>query len=233
MDENEYVQSVVLLRSGSHEEAIRAVAESSVRAWLQSQDDPAWAAWLSGPFVKSVRRAKAGAFWKLAEDDADNHALVQVGDAAAIAYTPTRYADMNPVIAKLQVSGTDFQRAGWTDPEQSSHVWVVMNDDLGMSTGKAAAQAAHALFAYALQTDRDLDPHWQDTITGFHLTGVSRDKFAALSPTATVLIQDAGRTEVEPGSATALAMTGSAVIRAARVAYQPRHGSPEGTSVAR
>ena len=59
----ELVQSIVLLRSGSHEDAVRCVAEASLRAYVSAPDLPEWAEWLAGSFTKTVRRAKPWSGW--------------------------------------------------------------------------------------------------------------------------------------------------------------------------
>ena len=52
----ELVQPIVLLRSGSHEDAVRCVAEASLRAYVSAPDLPDWEAWLAGSSTKTVRR---------------------------------------------------------------------------------------------------------------------------------------------------------------------------------
>lgn len=81
------VQPLVVLRSGSHHDAIRCVAEVSLRAYLASPERPEWGQWLSGIFTKSVRRAKAGELARLAPGAA---AEVRHGDAAALGTLPRR-----------------------------------------------------------------------------------------------------------------------------------------------
>lgn len=56
----ELVQPIVLLRSGSHEDAVRCVAEASLRAYVSAPDLPEWRQWLAGSFTKTVRRASRG-----------------------------------------------------------------------------------------------------------------------------------------------------------------------------
>jgi hypothetical protein len=56
----ELVQPIILLRSGSHEDAIRCVAEASLRAYVSAPDLPEWEQWLAGSFTKKVRRASRG-----------------------------------------------------------------------------------------------------------------------------------------------------------------------------
>ena len=207
----EFVQPVVVLRAGTHEDAVRAVALASVLAWVHTSgaggtdDDTAapgaenWRPWLSGRFAKSVRRAKAGQFAALAPTAA---AIVEIGDAKAAAFTPTTYPGMDPTVAKLQVSGTDFDRDQWASKTEDGGPRVLVNEGLGMSTGKAAAQAAHGLFRWFLNLDPNQRTEWVAAGCPFGLDGVTRTDFEKACRNAVVVIHDAGFTEIEPGSAT-------------------------------
>ncbi|MFW5928846.1 MAG: peptidyl-tRNA hydrolase Pth2 [Halobacteriota archaeon] len=90
---------------------------------------------------------------------------------------------------------------------------IVVRSDLGMGTGKVAAQAAHASLKAALGSPDDAVDSW--TSSGMrkivlegrdedHLLELEREGSSRGLPTA--LVRDAGHTEVEPGSLTALAV---------------------------
>ena len=196
----EYVQAVALLRAGSHEDAVRAVAAASVGAWLAVPDDPAWQPWLAGSFAKSVRRARPAQYAALSGWAA---ASAGFGDARACAGPPTTYPGMDPRVAGLQVSGTELARAGWPGPGPGPT--VLLDDSLGMSTGKAAAQAAHALFAWAVHLSAPARADWQADGMAFSVLGLPGPDFArAAARPGPVTIADAGHTEVAPGSTTAI-----------------------------
>lgn len=197
----EYVQPIALLRSGTHEDAVRAVALASVMAYALHPEEPQWDRWLSGPFAKSVRRAKKrGPFEAVAAISA---ARVHVGEAEAAAFIPTTYPEMDPALAKLQVSGTNFERTGrWVAPAVEGGPRMFVNESLGMSTGKTAAQAAHGLFAWYERLDYDRRTAWVEAGAPFSLTSVPEDQFTGVANDAYVLIEDAGRTEIKKDSAT-------------------------------
>ena len=180
-------------------------------------DLPEWEEWLAGSFTKTVRRArlaeygKAKALGPLAE--------VRRGEASALAFAPAPADSLLKPIARLQVSGTELPRLGWPEDEGATcHTFVALNADLGMSTGKAAAQAAHAMWAVWLQLGELDRAAWLDeglaarfeSVAGDNLalgkvTGAVLDAFSAeLGVKAYAAVHDNGRTEVGPGSLTAV-----------------------------
>lgn len=214
--EDTYVQPIVLLVDktdpAAHADAIRAAAAASVAAYSHDlatgADLAPWDLWLSGPFTKSVRRADAKTFAKLADTYSGLAHHAAVGKARALAFRPSAYENLPKAVIRLQVSGTELPERG-SDAISIATQWnipvLILNGGLGMSTGKAAAQAAHALFAWYLLLDAELRSVWEGTGRQFHLHVASSEEFAVLSAGVTdeLLIEDAGRTEIEPGTATA------------------------------
>lgn len=209
----ELVQQIVLLvdrdQPAPEAEGIAAAALASVGAFAAIPAAPEWRIWAEGSFAKVVRRAGAGTFAKLRAAH-PNHALGVAGAGQAIAFVPGPSAQVPKKIAKLQVSGTELPRArNAQEPAPRSGdgpgVVIALNDSLGMSTGKAAAQAAHALFAWLLDAEPARLDAWLRSgrpVTVQRLPGPDFRR-AAHSDASGPLIQDAGRTEIEPGSATA------------------------------
>lgn len=222
--EFEYVQPIMLLvdkeNPADHSDAISAAALASVHVYANDTSaDPAWDEWLSGPFAKSVRRASAKDFDKvLAGFDPSDYSTFRVGRARAAAFRPVLATAMPKPLARLQVSGTEL-------PALNAHAagrWVptiVLNGGLGMSTGKAAAQGAHALFLYYLDNRGDpsywLSPEARvivapgeatEGLSGFEdvLARVRavQERGGCVPPS---VITDAGRTEIAAGSVTAFA----------------------------
>lgn len=217
MHDEGYVQPIMLLVDKSspaaHIDAVHAAALASVLAYAEEtlslvNPDPSWAAWLDGPFTKSVRRADAKTYEKISTKfTAAEHAAVTVGKAQAMAFRPTTYGAMSRHLAKLQVSGTDLpQRASdHPVPAPEGSPVLVLNAGLGMSTGKQSAQAGHALFAWFLSLDTAERRAWYDAGCPFRIELVRQeafDDYAAGVP-EDLLIVDAGRTEIDPGTATA------------------------------
>ncbi len=179
---------------------IAAAALASVHAFLRDPGNPDWHLWATGAFAKSVRRADAKMFAKVLAEFPD-HALVTVDDARAVGLPPLPADRLPKLLAKLQVSGTQLPDG---PPLGARQLSIVLNGSLGMSTGKAAAQAAHALFAWLLDAGEPVVDAW--AAAGFPLGIVhapAKEFRRGARFAAGPVIQDAGRTEVEPGSTTA------------------------------
>lgn len=196
------IQPIVLLvdktNPASQTDGIRAVALAAaqhffaeIAAWKNMD---LWQTWFeSSDYAKTVRRANRSTFDKLAGDPSGHP--VTVGDAAAIAFTPVDSAAMPKPLAVLQVSGTILPETPSTAPAADHAPTIVLNASLGMSTGKAAAQAAHALVDHSLETTRsprDCAIIWRD-----------EPEFEKGIEGGLSVIRDAGRTEIAAGSVTA------------------------------
>lgn len=88
---------------------------------------------------------------------------------------------------------------------------LVLRSDLGMSPGKVAAQACHAsISAYEVSDIADIDDWKRDGVTKIVLAvGSEKElidiyKLAVALELPTALIADEGRTEIVPGSLTAV-----------------------------
>lgn len=185
----------------AHRDAVAAAALACVLAYARRETAEAWEEWVNGRFTKTVRRASPKAFAKLSAGAPSG--TVIIGSAEAAAFDPQRYDDMPRALRSLQVSGTQLPPG---DPVRASPGMplIVLNQDLDMSTGKAAAQAAHALLAWYL----DLAPEQAAAFAehpGAAVTEVPAERFRELASVsgAGPLIVDAGLTEIDPGSATA------------------------------
>lgn len=200
----ELVQAIAIQKNkGSHQDVIRATALASVIAWVTSYEDQAWNQWLKGRFTKSVRRGTAGQFETAAEFAASD---VMVGEAHALGFVPVSYDDMLPVLSKMQVSGTEYPRSElWVVDHEGPVVYI--NSDIDMSTGKAAAQAAHGLFAWALRLDLEAREHWVGSGLPVTFLEAPAKEIKTLSGLGgAVPIVDAGFTEIDPGTMTVVAL---------------------------
>ncbi len=209
-DAYELVQPILVSTEGSHEDTVIAAAIACVTAWRADWEHESWNEWLASPFAKSVRRIKPVKLSRILEDLPEGAAVAHINYATAVAYRPMRMDEFPDEVRRAQVSGTDFARSGWSVLEE--HQWVnearedrvllVVNPELHetMTTGKQAAQAAHALLALALQ-DNDID------ISNVRIVrALTPEIFADVVKHARAVIQDAGRTEIEPGSITFVAI---------------------------
>jgi peptidyl-tRNA hydrolase len=182
--------------------------EAAARAVLLILTDgrPEWAealaAWDGQRIRKVVRRAR-GAEWRRATgiDGLD----VAQGTAEVRVYPPVPIDAWPPDLARLQVGGTNLEDPVAPGPAPDDVPVVLLSPHAEMSTGKAMAQAAHAAqlgWRATAPADRE---RWQ--AAGFPLAVRDatprqwREAVAAGMP----VVHDGGFTEVEPGTATALA----------------------------
>ncbi|QIV86563.1 peptidyl-tRNA hydrolase [Glutamicibacter mishrai] len=203
-DPEELVQPIILRIDkedpSTEDEGLSAVSRATVIAYLQDPHNPDWQQWASQAFAKSVRRANPKMFAKVLEMFPDQM-VSEVGKAQAVGLPPLPAANLPKLIAKLQVSGTELPKS---DEVLNATVNIAVNDSLKMSTGKAAAQCAHALFAWLTESDGEGIEAWLKVHAPVGIRHLSRKDFDALSQRASgPVIQDAGRTEIEPGSTTA------------------------------
>ena len=207
-DPGELVQPIILRIDkedpSSEDEGLSAVARAAVIAYLQDPQNPDWQQWASQAFAKSVRRANPKMFAKVLEMFPEQM-VSEVGKAQAVGLPPLPAADLPKLIAKLQVSGTQLPKA---DEVLDAKINIVLNKSLDMSTGKAAAQAAHALFAWLTEAPAESVEAWLQSHAPVGIRHLPRKDFEQLSRQAAgPVIQDAGRTEIEPGSVTAFVMS--------------------------
>lgn len=207
-DPGELVQPIILRIDkedpSSEDEGLSAVARAAVIAYLQDPQNPDWQQWASQAFAKSVRRANPKMFAKVLEMF-PGQMVSEVGKAQAVGLPPLPAADLPKLIAKLQVSGTQLPKA---DEVLDAKINIVLNKSLDMSTGKAAAQAAHALFAWLTDAPAESVEAWLQSHAPVGIRHLPRKDFEQLSRQAAgPVIQDAGRTEIEPGSVTAFVMS--------------------------
>lgn len=212
-DLGELVQTIIVAPA-SHEETVWCAAAAAGDALLTLPGP--WEEWLSGPSTKTVRRVKTAEQLDkaVAVMAAAGHsaATVACGGAVAAGFAPILAGDVPKRIARLQVSGLDVP----PDPDRQSvtgdgdvAVVLVINPAAAMTTGKTAAQAAHALVGWltgpATPTQRAAHA---DRLATFELrTLASPAMFDRLALRSPVTIRDAGRTEIQPGTRTVCVMT--------------------------
>lgn len=145
---------------------------------------------------------------------------VEVDGAQARALLPTPVAETYPEIAKLQISGTDLPYDAPENDvsvEQRGHsravtftppvIWVDKN--LGMSVGKVAAQVGHGSMLYAATLPVEEAWAWAQSGYPLDVKEIPREQWPAPELRA-VEVQDAGFTEIAPGSVTVAVTPGVA-----------------------
>lgn len=186
------------------ETAARAVLAilADERSHGEGEWAPAMAAWQDNRIRKITKRAR-GAEWRRAE--ALPGITMHGGTAEVRVFPPTGVDDVPPELFKLQVTGTDFEDTADLPPLEPGVPVLWVNPALEMSSGKAMAQCGHAAqlawwalspearkewaaadFALAVRTANP--PHWNHLLT-----------------TDLPVVQDAGFTEITPGSKTVIA----------------------------
>jgi peptidyl-tRNA hydrolase len=171
-----------------------------------TEPDGDWAAaaraWEDARIRKVVRRAR-GAAWDRAT--ALPGITVWRGTAEVRVFPPVPVDDWPSDLAKLQVSGTDFEDpAPPADPPDGVPV-LWLNPELPMSTGKAMAQVGHgAQLAWweLSSTDRSI---WMNVEFDLRVRTAGVGQWKELLASGLPVVTDGGFTEVAPGSATVVA----------------------------
>ena len=168
--------------------------------------DGAWRAavhrWEDARIRKVVRRAR-GAEWRRAEA---LDGITVTGRTAEVRVFPPVPLDGWPKdLAKLQVSGTELddpEPAGAPEPG-SPVLWF--NPSVGMSAGKAMAQAGHgAQLAWWGLPDAERAA-WREAGFALSVRTADRNRWDLLAGSGLPVVRDAGFTEIAAGSCTVVA----------------------------
>ncbi|WP_040780953.1 aminoacyl-tRNA hydrolase [Nocardia pneumoniae] len=191
---------------------LAAAAAAAVALCLDERVGPGgewearYLAWKRSRIRKLARRAR-GAQWRAT--CAVDGVTVEIDGAQARALVPGPVGEVDPVIKRLQIGGTDLDHDDPGPPAPELPVlWV--NAALGMTLGKAAAQVGHAsmLLAGALPVEHAL--RWAELGFRCAVRDADPQRWAALSAQVAagtaVAVRDAGFTEVAPGSMTVIAV---------------------------
>lgn len=170
-----------------------ALLEAAAQAALAVcvDPDPEWEEplrrWVDGRIRKIARRAR-GAHWAAVQELPG--VTVEIDGAEARALLPGPVDDVPKIVSRLQIGGTDLPP---DEPGPADRPVIVLNPDVDMTLGKAAAQVGHASMILAAVRGWTEAPR-------FH---VRRDRtlWAELEGAA-IEVRDAGFTEVDPGTVT-------------------------------
>ncbi|MBD8506026.1 peptidyl-tRNA hydrolase [Hoyosella sp. G463] len=167
-------------------------------------------AWMGARIRKVARRAR-GTAWDAAQSVPG--VTSTAGTAHARALVPGRIGDLDPRIKKLQISGTDIP----PEPEATKRLGpsqpvLAINTALGMTVGKAAAQAGHASMLLGATLTAEQAWEWARRDYGCTIIEAGPARWAELLEAARagqgIVVRDAGFTEIAPGSATVIAHWG-------------------------
>ncbi|WP_426568346.1 aminoacyl-tRNA hydrolase [Streptomyces canus] len=191
-------------RTDALETAARAVLTllSDERALGDGEWARAVRDWQDARIRKVVRRAR-GAEWRRAEA---LPGITVTGKSAEVRVFPPVPLDAWPKdLAKLQVSGTDLD-----DPEppvdaDATAPVIWLNPDLGMSAGKAMAQAGHGAQLAWWELPEQERTAWRETGFALAVRTAEPDRWRELTASGLPVVRDAGFTEIAPGSCTVVA----------------------------
>ena len=159
-------------------------------------------AWEDARIRKVVRRAR-GAAWERAR--ALPGITVERGTAEIRVYPPVPVDDWPPDLAKLQVSGTDFEDPAppADGPDGVPVLWL--NPELPMSTGKTMAQVGHGVQLAWWELEPTVRSTWKDVDFDLRVRTAAVGQWKELLASGLPVVTDGGFTEVAPGSATVVA----------------------------
>ncbi|MEU5523479.1 aminoacyl-tRNA hydrolase [Streptomyces sp. NPDC093250] len=165
--------------------------------WAQAMRD-----WQDGRIRKVVRRAR-GAEWRRAEA---LPGITVTGKSAEVRVFPPVPLDGWPKdLARLQVSGTDLDDPEPVPSADPGVPTLWLNPELGMSAGKAMAQAGHGAQLAWWELSPEARRAWQDTGFPLSVRTASPSRWPALTASGLPMVRDAGFTEIAPGSCTVVA----------------------------
>ena len=190
---------------------LEAAARAVVAVCLADRvaQDPDWRSGLEGWYDRLIRKVARRARNKAWEDVQEIPGItVDVRGAQARAFVPSSVAEVPAAVRKLQIQGTELppDEPGPPDPGLPT---ILVDRDLEMSTGKAAAQVGHASMLLAARMGLPEVRDW--AARGFDLSvrEVPHEEFRAhLDAPGVVAVRDAGYTEVAPDALTVLALPG-------------------------
>lgn len=181
----------------------RSTAEDG--EWAEAVRD-----WQDARIRKVVRRAR-GAEWRRAQT---LPGITLTGRTAAAEDTPPAEVRVFPPVpldgwpkelAKLQVSGTDLDDPAPPPPPDPAGPVLWLNPEVGMSAGKAMAQAGHGAQLAWWELDDAQRAAWREAGFPLAVRVASADRWSALTGSGLPVVRDAGFTEIAPGSCTVVA----------------------------
>ena len=193
----------IVIRRGAFEDLAVAgglTGAAAVRCVREFDGDPDLAAWRPRP-GKVVLRARGGQWDEVVATE--RHAAA--GDGV-IALPPRRRSERGPLLERMQAMTSELT----PPPEEAANpragaVTYVVNPRVEMSSGKTLAQIAHAAVMAADAPELD---EWVEAGCPAQVVKPPQSRFDSLCESGDLAarVEDAGLTEVPPGTITVLAL---------------------------
>jgi peptidyl-tRNA hydrolase len=192
-----------------------AVCEAAATAVVQLLADAR--SQLGGEWFPSVQRWEAGRIRKLARKARGSQwervqALAGVSvahDGAEVrAFVPSPIDNVPVEISRLQLQGFDLEAPDQrlvVEPAHDAPVVVSITPEPRLTTGKAAAAAGHAAQLAYVEMDEARRTPWAAIGFSVAIEFPATEEWKERISTSQVVVEDAGFTEVAPGTATAVA----------------------------
>jgi Peptidyl-tRNA hydrolase PTH2 len=196
----------LVIRRGAFEELARAgelAGAAAVKCVQDNAGDPSLEAWRERP-GKVVLRARGGQWDEVLASEL--HALAgDPADEAVIALPPRRRSERGPLLERMQAMTSELAAPPEDAPRRPGSVAYLVNPRVEMSSGKTLAQIAHAAVMAAAE------PALRGWVAAGCPAQVLRPPQARFdhlcgSPELAAKVEDAGLTEVPPGTITVLAL---------------------------
>lgn len=190
---------------------LEAAAQAVVRVCLDDRviADEAWnrgvTTWYDHLIRKVARRARNKPWEDVQEVPG---VTVDVDGAQVRAFVPSAVSEVDPLIRKLQIRGTELPADEPGEIDRSLPA-IAIDAALNMSLGKAAAQVGHGSMLLAARQPVDWVEDWARRGFPVQVREVSHDHLLELAEReGAVVVRDAGFTEVAPDSLTVVAVPG-------------------------
>lgn len=212
MSSDEFVLTLVLQVEKTALPGQTDALETAARAVLailgdeRSVGEGEWAVamrdWQNAKIRKVVRRAR-GAEWRRA---AALPGITVTGATAVVrVFPPEPLDDVPKDLAKLQVTGTDLEEPEELPAPAAGVPVLWVNPGLTMSTGKTMAQVGHGAHLAWLDLPDVARKAWCEAGFALAVRTATPARWKDLLASGLPVVQDAGFTEIDPGSRTVIA----------------------------